>query len=179
MPAKFETMKVRLNNNNQWEMKQGKGPWQGPPNYPEIEVNKGDVGVFTYEIVGSGTVTFDPLDPFVQKANANPQQPDFGDQFRVFGKGERELTIIDVNGQDGTTDYPGGNYAYELRFSEGAPPLDPIIKNLGCCKAVELSSGEAVVYALTIAAGGALAAIGVRKLFSNRAPASVAAAGRG
>lgn len=172
MPAKLESMKVRLNNDQKWEMKQGNGPWKLPPDYPQLEVGTGEVGVFTYEIIGSGGVQFDPVNPFVEKANANPQQPDFKDQFIVLGKGTKELTVIDVNGKAGSNNYSGGSYEYELRFTENAPPLDPIIKNLGCCKAVALTGAEAAAYSLAIAAAGALAALGLRKLRARTSPAA-------
>ena len=170
MPAKIETMKVRLNTDDKWEMKAGSGPWQLPPNYPSLEVSEDQVGVFSYEIIGSGNVAFDAVAPFVQKAGANPQKSDFNNQFIVLGKGTRELTVIDVNGMKDGNGYSGDTYEYELRFTESAPPLDPIITNRGCCNSFAISSTEAVVYSLALASAGALAALGFRKWRANRPP---------
>lgn len=167
MKAKLETMKVRLDGTNKWEMKVGSGSWQPGPNYPNLEVEEDEVGVFTYEIIGSNTVTFDPVAPFVQKAGASPQKSDFNDQFIVLGEGTRELTVIDVNGMENGGSYPGASYEYELHFAgqtgTNVPPLDPIITNMGCCRSYSISGTEAVVYSLLIAGAGALAVMGYRK----------------
>jgi hypothetical protein len=166
MPANLETIDVRLNSADKWQMRLNHGDWEDYPNYPDIVINRDDVGVLTYRIVGSGGVKFHDVQPFVEKSRPGNPPSDFLDQFKVYGAGTRELTIIDINGKD-NSNYPGGTYNYELRFAgppnTTVPPLDPIITNMGCCRAIGLSGAEAVAYSLLIATAGALVAVGYRK----------------
>lgn len=176
MPAKLDGMELRLIN-NKWQMRLNKGGWQDAP-YPQLSVDKEQVGVFTFQIVGAGEeVVFHPTDPFIEKPSTNPGAPkDFKDQFIVLGKGSKELTVIDVNGMKNGQGYDGGTYNYALQFT-GADPLDPIITNMGCCKAtVSFSTGEAVVYSLILAGAGALAMLGLRKLLAKPSPAAAGVA---
>ena len=157
MKADLKDIKVRFQG-GQWEMKKSGGGWEGPP-YPKLEVAEDDVGVLTYDIVGSNEVNFHPVDPFIQKPGANPKKSDFNDQFIVLGKGTRELTVIDVNGLKDGQNYQGDSYEYMLQFSNGSE-LDPIITNMGCCKLY--SQAEAVAYVIAFAAVCAMAFMGYR-----------------
>lgn len=168
MKVKLDEIKVKFDN-NQWQMKVGGGGWQGPP-YPQIQVPEDNVGVLAFEIISTNDVNFHQSDPFVQKGGTiqNPQKADFNDQFIVLGKGERELTVIDVNGMKEGSTYQGGSYEYKLQFDVPAgsnipQQLDPIITNMGCCKLYSYSGIEVAGYSLLIATAGALAAVGYRK----------------
>jgi hypothetical protein len=175
MPAKLDGMEIQYNN-NKWQMRLNQGNWQDPP-YPELVVGKEEVGVFTFKIVGSGDVVFHSTDPFIEKSSSQPGGPkDFKDQFIVLGKGTKDLTVIDVNGLKNGQGYGGGTYNYALQFT-GAPALDPIITNMGCCRStVAFSTGEAVVYSLVLAGAGALAMLGLRKLLAKPSPVAAGVA---
>jgi hypothetical protein len=174
MPTKLETIELKLNSSNQWLMKVGSGGWQAPP-YPELVVGQNEAGVFTFTIVGSGNAKF-AGNAFVQKANANPNKPDFADQFIAIPRGDKELIVVDTNQSKGGGPYPGGKYVYELNFV-GAPPLDPIITNNGCCQLY--STGELIAYGLAFAALCALAVVGFRNWRARHAAASPRPGGTG
>jgi hypothetical protein len=130
MRADQKTMFVRWDNQtNQWTMGE-KEPLKGPP-YPKFVLGEDHVGVYKFQIVGSGNVNFHPTEPFVAKG-ANP--PDFANQFLVVdGAGTNKLIVLDVNSGAPGVEYAGGDYVYQLQF-DTKKPLDPIITNGGCCK---------------------------------------------
>ena len=131
MPANQKTMLVRYDSQaGHWKMGEQE-PLSGPSNYPKLKADADHVGLYKFQIVGSGGVTFDQATPFLPKGT-NP--PDFNRQFIVAdGNGTRKLVVLDLNSGEAGEEYEGGEYVYQLKFSNGTM-LDPIITNGGCCQ---------------------------------------------
>lgn len=136
MQTQSGTIKL-THKDNAWTMDIGQG-LQGPDHYPALSVPYDQTADFSFQIVGSPGVTFAATDPFQAKSNGNGKS-DFKDQFDVSQGGERTLTVSDKNGQKLKKPYKGGDYYYELHFSDGST-LDPVITNGGCCNAVGAQS---------------------------------------
>jgi hypothetical protein len=140
-----------------WRMAKGMEHAKGKGEYPVLEVKESKEGQFTFKISNQDDVTFAEV-PFGPMAGAdNPS--DFAEQFQV-RKADSKKIVVDVrnaNPKDPEADYAGGVYTYELRF-DGAPPLDPIITNGGCCKALTSSGGTMSLVSESAAAGIALGA---------------------
>lgn len=128
------SLKLKYDNQSKaWMMAKDTGPDEGPGHYPKVKVDYGNQGEFTFVIHNPKGVTFAAKDPFVAKAGkTNPA--DFADQFSVSGGGTNTLTVKDANANKNGGPYAGGDYQYELHFSNGST-LDPIVSNGGCCMA--------------------------------------------
>lgn len=130
MDTNDDTMKINRDpRGGPWLMAKNMGMAQGPGNYPELVVERGNDGLFTFLIQTRDNVTFGK-DPFVPKAN--PTSPsDFHSQLKPIqgGEGYKYLIVKDYNSSP-----QGGTYHYQLQFSNGTT-LDPIITNNGCCRA--------------------------------------------
>ena len=120
------------NNVAVWHMDikgQGKG---GPKNYPKAKVTKGVGADFCFVITGKNTdkVTFKKINALWAKVDdgtgACPTEAGIlTDQIHdVSGGGTKKLTFTDLN-----CGLPV-DIVYQLNF-EGAPPLDPVIRNTG------------------------------------------------
>lgn len=133
MKVESETMRLSFDKQaNEWRMAKGMQPAQGPANYPKLEVKYGDTGEFSFVILNPKDVKFAATDPFAPKGGM-PNKNDFKDQFAVTPSADgRTLTVKDANSNKAGGKYDGGDYHYELRFSDGST-LDPIITNGGCC----------------------------------------------
>lgn len=168
MPVKKQNIKLKYDAMSQsWSMDDGNGGFKSGPDYPKLEVAHGHVGVFTYKIQDSGGgIVFDQSNPFTPKAG-NPA--DFAAQFTVLGHGTRTLTVIDANANSNGGEYGGGTYTYALNFNS-VKSLDPIITNMGCCRA--FTGADAVTYALVGAGAMALLALGLRQWRARRSVAT-------
>lgn len=115
-----------------WWMAKNNDMAKGPGAYPKIEVPYGQPGVLTFTIQTPNNVNFAETEPFAPKTGKqNPT--DFKDQLTVAsGNGKNTLVVKDANANKNGGKYAGGDYHYELRFSNGTK-LDPIISNGGCC----------------------------------------------
>jgi hypothetical protein len=150
---------------SEWRMAKDDGMSKGPDDYPKLKVEKDHEGQFTFVIQNPKGIKFAATDPFAPKAGkANPG--DFGDQFAVSGHGTDTLVVKDANANKDGGQYAGGDYHYELRFSEGAP-LDPIITNGGCCNNIQ---GNLVYFGLGAVALLALIVLVVRPMMAKRSP---------
>lgn len=156
-------LKLSFNSKKEWWMAKDMDTARGPGNYPKLKVDEDEVGEFTFTIhQPKEGITFAQTDAFVPKAGANP--PDFADQFTVTGEGTNRLIVTDANANKGNSlQYPGGEYVYELRFSNGTT-LDPIITNGGCCQ----SGNYMVYYALGGVALIALFILVIRPMLARR-----------
>lgn len=166
MPTKQDTIQLKFAS-NQWSMKHGGGPWQLPPNYPQLIVGENQVGLFVFEIAPSTNATFSS-NPFTQKGGVN-SKADFPDQFLVFPMNSKKLIVVDTNENKGGGHYAGGTYDYQLNFV-GATPLDPIITNTGCCRLY--SQAELISYSLAAASLLLLYILVLRPWLARRAAAS-------
>jgi len=132
-----ETMKLSENlqgGGTEWWMAQGNNTARGPGNYPTLTVSSDDTGEFTFTVLYPAGVTFARTNAFGPKAGAqNP--PDFWDQFTVSPGGTKSLVVKDANANKAGGPYAGGDYYYELHFSDGST-LDPVITNGGCCRTI-------------------------------------------
>lgn len=117
----------RDSNGGPWMMAKNMETAQGPGNYPELVVTKGNTGEFTFLIQNPKNVTF-AADPFVQKGTKSPAE--FKDQLKVTdgGAGKDYMVVKSKNSINGKK-----VFEYELHFSDGTK-LDPIITNNGCCR---------------------------------------------
>ena len=166
MPTKQETIQVKFDTGaNEWSMRKGGGPWQLPPNYPTLEVDENEVGLFTFEIVATNDATF-AADAFSEKPGVNPPKADFPDQFLEFPMGPKKLIVVDTNEAKGGGHYSGGTYEYQLNFV-GKKPLDPIITNNGCCQL--FSNSELISYSLAAVSMLLLIMLVVRPWLARRA----------
>lgn len=158
------TLKLNFNDKNEWWMAKGMEPAKGPNDYPKLKVDFDHEGLFTFRIQNPQDVTFATTDPFVPKSAKNTLT-DFHDQFTFEGQGTRTLTVKDANASKNGGPYAGGDYHYELRFSDGTT-LDPIITNTGCCRA--MSESNLVFYSLGAVALLALIILIVRPILARR-----------
>ena len=155
--------------NGYWRMSKDMGMGQGPGHYPPIKVAYDHEGQFTFVINSPKDVTFAASGAFQAKA-LKTMPKDFGDQFTVKGEGTNTLTVTDANANKGGGHYTGGDYHYELHFSNGTT-LDPIISNGGCCSSQAQSS--LVYYALGFVALAALIVLFVRPMMARRARSAI------
>lgn len=155
--------------NGNWRMSKDQGMGQGPGHYPSANVAFDHDGQFTFVINSPKNVTFAASDAFKPKAGKT-MPTDFSDQFTVAGQGTNTLTVTDANAIKGGGKYTGGDYHYELHFSNGST-LDPIISNGGCCSSRAQSS--LVYYALGIVALAALIVLFVRPMMARRSRPAV------
>lgn len=125
MPADQKTMHVRYDATaKHWLMDE-----KGPDHYPKIDLPKDKVGIYTFQI--TGPQEFHATTPFEAKAGkANPS--DFSYQFQPISLDKKKIIILDNNSNPNGGEYAGGDYIYQLKFSDGTT-LDPIITNGGCC----------------------------------------------
>ena len=139
-----------------WQMSLDGGNKQGPGSYPTISVAKGDKADIVYTIDNSqGTnVTF-----ATQPILVPPKVNDLGNPTG----GGTSITLNDSNQNKGPI-------PYTLVFN-GAPTLDPIIDNGGCCgktfsfsSPIEITGGELALYLLVAFLAGMIALMGVRAL---------------
>jgi hypothetical protein len=151
---------------NEWKMAVGQGDPQGPGHYPGLSVPYNQTASFTFQIVAPPGVNFTTDGPFKAKPGGNGKS-DFGDQFDVSAGGGRSLTVSDMNGQKLKKDYKGGDYHYELHFSNGTT-LDPVITNGGCCQAAP--TGYLTYLAIGVVALVAIWVLLVRPMMARNRP---------
>lgn len=168
MKSESEVMKLNAKlrgDKQEWWMAKGMGTAHGPGDYPKLSVNFDNSGEFTFQIHNPSAVTFAATDAFGPKAQkANPN--DFGDQFTVSGEGTKTLVVKDANSNKGGGHYKGGDYNYQLRFSDGST-LDPIISNGGCC----VNKSSYVWYAIGAVAIVALLVLLLKPMLVKSRPA--------
>jgi hypothetical protein len=108
-----------------WNMSMNGNPPQGPNNYPEVVVAKGDTADLTFTIRNPGAIKFADNDAFC--AQAGTAKPTAGkcdtNDFSYTIDSSGNLVVHDKNLSEGT-------YTYVVNF-KFAPQLDPIIKNGG------------------------------------------------
>lgn len=155
--------------NREWRMAKDMGTARGPGDYPAMTVDYNHDGQLTFDLQNAPAgVTFAQTAPFAPKSGS-PPKADFWDQFRIVsGQGERVLVVHDANAKKTGGAYAGGDYEYELRFSNTSVKLDPIIKNGGCCQGQFQHQT-----ALFIGIGVALAVLAFflyRRFRANRSP---------
>ena len=169
--AKVEKADVKLNydsRKSEWRMAKDDGNAQGPGNYPKLKVNYNDTGEFIFKIQNPKDVTFaDPA--FLPKKGAeNPG--DFNGQFDVTGEGTGTLIVKVANANPNGSEYVGGDYVYELKFSNNTV-LDPILTNGGCCK--PQSSQMLYTYAAGAVVLLALFYFVIRPMLARRSAAAI------
>lgn len=165
---KQDTAELKLTyKDGHWRMAKDMGNAKGKGQYPVLEVKESKEGKFTFKIDLGDGVTFAD-EPFGPMAGAeNP--PDFAEQFSVTKVDAKKivLEVRNANPKDPTADYSGGVYTYELRFN-GAPTLDPVITNGGCCKTLVTSGVEMNLVSEPASAGIALGAAALFVLLAAR-----------
>ena len=163
-----DTADVKLTyKDGNWRMAKDMGNAQGKGDYPVLAVKESKEGQFTFKIDLGDGVTFADQ-PFGPMAGAdNP--PDFAEQFSVRKVDSKKIVIdvLNANPKDPGADYAGGVYTYELRFN-GAPTLDPIITNGGCCKTLTSSSGVMSLVSEPAGVGIALGGVALLVLVAAR-----------
>lgn len=163
-----DTADVKLTyKDGNWRMAKDMEIAKGKGDYPVLTVKESKEGQFTFKIAHGDGVSFADQ-PFGPMAGAdNP--PDFAEQFSV-SKVDAKKIVVDVrnaNPKDPGADYAGGVYTYELRFN-GAPTLDPIITNGGCCKTLVSSGGTMSLVSEPVGVGIALGAVALVVLVAAR-----------
>src|SRR5206468_7258182 len=105
------------------------GEPKGQGQYPEIHVKATDTGDITFNIDHPGSITFANTDAFcAQAGTVKPTKAsECGGPFTFTGGGTTQLVVHDANNDKTAT-----TYSYVMNFNY-AKPLDPIIKNGGCC----------------------------------------------
>lgn len=163
------TMKLRFDSKSgDWEMSKDQGHPRKKGNYPKVPIDYNHGGILTFKIHNSDGITFAKDNPFFPKVL--PTQPgDFGDQFQIVGGGTDTLIVTDSNANPNGGAYAGGDYHYELHFSDGST-LDPIIKNGGCCQ--PNSSSNLAFYSLGAVALLLVLALVIRPLLARRTTTS-------
>lgn len=143
-----------------WQMSLDGGNKQGPGSYPIISVAKGDKADITYTIDNSAgqNITFATTPILVP-----PKVNDLGNPTG----GGTAITLNDSNQNKGAI-------PYTLVFN-GAPKLDPIIDNGGCCglsfsfaSPIQISGGELAAYLVLAFIAGMVALMGVRAMRKGR-----------
>jgi len=150
---------------NEWRMAVGQGTAKGPGHYDKIKIDHNDTGELTFQIINSQNVNFANDGAFVEKPN-QPSKADFAKQFSVLpgGAGTQKLVVKDANSNGDGTPYAGGDYHYELHFSNGTT-LDPVITNGGCCQAAPM--GYLTFLAIGLVALAALYVLLVRPMMAR------------
>lgn len=153
-------------NGKEWKMAKDSGMAQGPGHYPKVDVKYDNLGEFTFVIQNPKGLTFAATDPFVPKAGkSNPA--DFAAQFEITGAGTGTLVVKDHNANPKGSAYAGGDYHYELHFSNGTT-LDPIVTNGGCCSSGGSGQNSLIYFGLGAVALLALFILVVRPLLARR-----------
>lgn len=165
---------VKLNfdtQNGEWRMSKGQGNAHGPGDYPKLKVDYDHDGLVVFKIQNPQGATFAATNPFVPKSGKT-SPADFADQFDVSGGGTNTLTVKVANANKQGGPYAGGDYNYELHFTD-KPSLDPIITNGGCC---QTKQSNVAYFALGAVALLALFILVIRPILARRSPASSDAA---
>jgi hypothetical protein len=107
-----------------WNMSMNGNAPQGPNDYPEVVVAKGDTADLTFTIKNPGAIKFADRDAFcAQAGTAKPAGKCDTNDFSYAIDASGNLVVHDKNVSEGT-------YTYVVNFKY-APQLDPIIKNGG------------------------------------------------
>lgn len=112
-----------------WQMSLNGGSAQGPNGYPEVSVKAKDTDTITFTIQHPGAIKFADTNAFCAQAGTS-KPTTCGGPFTFTGAGTTQLVVKDANNEALPT-----SYTYVLNF-KNAKPLDPIIKNGGCCNGV-------------------------------------------
>lgn len=146
-----------------WEMSLNGGKSQPHDSYPVLSADHETDHDFSFTIRHPGAIKFAQTDPFcAQIGSAKPTACDAKAFTWDIDAKSGALVVHDHNPVPGT-------YTYVINFN-GAPQLDPIIKNGGCCT----GTSSATYSATTIAEYGALlllvvaAVIAARQIFFRR-----------
>lgn len=125
----------------EWQMSMNGGAPKGQGQYPEIHVKATDTSDMTFSIDHPGSITFANTDAFcAQAGTVKPTKAsECGGPFTFTGGGTTKLVVHDAN-----SDQTATTYSYVINFNY-AKPLDPIIKNGGCCTSNNVKFTSATV----------------------------------
>ena len=146
----------------EWQMSLNNGKAQGPKSYPEVSVTAKDTDTITFNIRHPGAIKFADTNAFCAQV-INAKTTTCAGPFSVTGGGTTQLVVQDANNEQSATDYK-----YVINF-KNAQPIDPIIKNGGCCSGVtETFWSSPTGIALEIAAVALVIAFVVWRMMLSR-----------